>query len=125
MRKLSMTLGLLVTLVSSAAWAQTLPVGTYDCTLQAPGQKMQEVGVLKVTPEGFSGPQAEDAPDNLFVYLLNPDNSVNFPNEFAKNVEGGAEMVDALFYPDFASLRTNIKIADGTTKAVVCALRPE
>ena len=125
MRKLSVTLGLVAALAPAAALADGLPVGTYDCTLQSPGQKLQEVGVLKVKPEGFSGPQAEDAADDLFVYLLNPDNSVNFPNEFAKNVEGGAEMVDALFYPDFASLKTNIKMTDGATKAVVCALRPE
>lgn len=125
MRKLSVTFVVFVALLPSSASAQTLPLGIYDCTLQSPGQKIQEVGVLKITPEGFSGPQAEDAPDELYVYLLNPDNTVNFPNEFAKNVEGGAEMVDALLYPDFASLKTNIKMADGSTKAVVCALRPE
>lgn len=125
MRYLSVTLALLTALLPGSAWAQALPVGLYDCTLQSPGQKIQEVGALKITPEGFSGPQAEDAPDELYVYLLNPDNTVNFPNEFAKNVEGGAEMVDALFYPDFASLKTNIKMTDGATKAVVCALRPE
>jgi hypothetical protein len=116
MRYISAGLVLLAALVPSVALAQTLPVGTYDCTLQAPGEKMQEIGVLKVTPEGFSGPQAEDAEDELFVYLLNPDNSVDLPNEFATNVEGGAEMVDALFYPDFASLKTNIRMTDGTTR---------
>lgn len=125
MRTLSVTLGLCLALLPATAWAQALPVGIYDCTLQAPGVKAKDVGVLKIVPEGFSGPQSEQAEDSLYVYLLNPDNSVNFPNEFAKNVEGGSEVVDALFYPDFASVRTTITMTDGATMHVACALRAE
>lgn len=114
----------LAMLPSLALAADFLPAGIYDCTIQPQGtMKLQPMGILEITPEGFSGPQEEGAETDLYVYLLNPDGTVNWPNEFAKNVEGGVEVVEATYYDFAAAVLTRIKMADGTIASVSCQQR--
>lgn len=126
MRRGAFAFSLLFLAAPAAAFADGLSVGTYDCAIQPQGtMKTLDIGVLKVTPEGFSGPAAADADAGLYVYLLSPDNSVNWPVEFARNVKDGAEVVDATYYPFLEVVQTNITMTDGTTASVACGLRPE
>ena len=127
MRTITMTLAAALVVLSAAqAVAQTVPEGIYDCHMQPQGtMKFDLFGILKITPEGFSGPQAEEAEDELYVYLLNPDLTLNLPNAFARNIENGVEVVSAKYVDFAATVQANVKMADGTIANVACNQRFE